>query len=972
MVSLLNRRIGDYLLESQIGAGAVGTVFRGKHPTGRVAAIKVIHAELTRERAFAERFTRVANASRLTHPYAIPVEEIGESGGQYFIRMALLENGSLRTLLERRGELPLPRGLDYMRQVAEVLAFAHGRGVLHRDLKPENVLFAARDPAGVVGSVAVVDWGLTQLIDTGVTVVGGRAPGSPRYMSPEQIKGAGADHRSDLYSLGVVLYEVATGLPPFKIDTLADAFEKHVTTPPPPPRSVAPEIPAALESLILRCLAKAPEQRFQSAEEVAAELRQMVGPVLAPRPRIHVRLSDAGAAATPPPAERGPEGERKIVWRGEEGAKAPAAPVAPPNVPGDPRGRVHVKGHGPDLLDAGPTLPVDMGQKDPRAAADKAARPASRSKRIQIVLDRTTLVLVPDQPVVLRVTLLNAGKTTEHFPLTIDGVPASWVQIPRDPPQLNPQERVTVGITVRVAKAPENRAGTYTATVRAHSLRDPDEFTTATSEWTVLPFAAPSLSLTPARATTWRRSTFTLHAHNGGNAPARFVFGGSDDEQSLRFDFVDDPHLQLDNGQSADVRVRVRGKMRWFGGADTRTFTLRAEPVALTGGSPPAAVAPAVTTGQIVRRAIIPTWAPPVLALVALGALLAIRDRNTIALRLTPGRVQVEETGAERVVAAVTNKKGELLPDQSVLWRTRDTSVAVVSDSGVVQGRKPGKTVLVVSHGRVAESAEIEVVAGQAESMTVDPPKLVLSRGQSRALRATARDAAGKRIQRTPRWESSDPLVATVGGDGRVVAKDSGLATITARIGEKFASTTVTVLAPPARATAAGDAATAGSGDGDCTVYDPGSLKVHKLDNNEGFAVAADPANPVLTLDTDSDARRGLSLARGYKKHCYLGRTSKRPNKNLYMIEYWLEPTGASLAIDGEQCFPYNRSALRVIENGTQGFSLADPPRRLLLADTKADAEKIWEHAQQHSQMCFIGQGNRRANQRDYIAQYWK
>jgi len=90
------------------------------------------------------------------------------------------------------------------------------------------------------------------------------------------------------------------------------------------------------------------------------------------------------------------------------------------------------------------------------------------------------------------------------------------------------------------------------------------------------------------------------------------------------------------------------------------------------------------------------------------------------------------------------------------------------------------------------------------------------------------------------------------------------------------------------------------------------------------------------------------------------------------VIEYWLEPTGASIAIDGEQCFPYNRSALRVLENGTQGFSLADPPRRLLLADTKADAEKIWEHAQQHSQMCFIGQGNRRANQRDYIAQYWK
>ena len=324
MVSLLNRRIGEYLLDSQIGAGAVGTVFRARHPSGRVAAIKVVHTELTRERAFAERFARVAGASRLSHPYAIPVEEIGESDGQYYIRMALVENGSLRTLLERRGELPLSRGLDYLRQVAEALAYAHGRGVLHRDLKPENVLLGTRDPAGVAESVAVVDWGLTQLIDTGVTVVGGRAPGSPRYMSPEQIKGAGTDHRSDLYSLGVVLYEVATGLPPFKIDTLADAFEKHVTTPPPPPRSVAPEIPAALESLILRCLAKAPDQRFQSAEEVAAELRQMVGPVVVPRPRIHVRLNDPGAVGSPQPADPGPEkGDHKLLWRREPGAEGP-------------------------------------------------------------------------------------------------------------------------------------------------------------------------------------------------------------------------------------------------------------------------------------------------------------------------------------------------------------------------------------------------------------------------------------------------------------------------------------------------------------------------------------------------------------------------------------------------------------------------------------------------------------------------
>src|SRR5262249_9137379 len=146
----------------------------------------------------------------------------------------------------------------------------------------------------------------------------------------------------------------------------------------------------------------------------------------------------------------------------------------------------------------------------------------------------------------------------------------------------------------------------------------------------------------------------------------------------------------------------------------------------LTDGSPPVAIAPATAVGQFVRRALIPTWAPPLLALVAIGGLFALRDRNTVALRVTPNRVQVEQAKAERVLAAVTNKKGELLPDQSVSFRTRDTTVAIVSDSGIIQGRKAGKTVLIVSHGNVSESAEIEVVTGQVESMTVEPARVVL------------------------------------------------------------------------------------------------------------------------------------------------------------------------------------------------------------------------------------------------------
>jgi serine/threonine protein kinase len=1002
MASLINRFAGEYLLESQIGAGSVGTVFRARHSTtNRLAAVKVIHQEVTKERSFRARFLRAADAARLAHPNAVAIEEVGETGGQYFIRMELLAHGSLRTLLVRRADpLPLQRGVELVRQVAQVLSHAHGRGVLHRDLKPENALLGPPGADGIAETVRVADWGLTQLIDTGVTVVGNRTPGSPRYMSPEQCKGALLDHRSDIYSFGVVLYEVATGLPPFQVNNFADAFDKHVSAPPPAPRSVKPDLPASLEGVIMRCLAKKPDDRFQSADEIVTALQDVLVSIAPQRQRIHIRMPDEPRVAPPPaqsPSPSQPKAQREIVWRSDSStpsaaatgrppapsASAPpvvapptalppvtpvvAAPVSGPPAAADPRGRVHLKSTAID--DAGPTLPIGLGQGQ-RGGSNRAEKTPSKSKRIQIILDRTAIQLVPDVPVVLRATLYNAGRTTEHFPLSIEGVPASWVQLPSDPPQLNPQERTVVSLTIRVPKSPENRAGLYTATIRARALLNPNEYATAVGEWTVAPFAAPSIALVPARITTWRRGVYTIRARNGGNAPARFAFAGSDDEQLLRYEFLDEPQLTLQNGQSADVRVRVRGKVRWLGNQDARAFTLRADPVSLEDGTPAAPTPAAIAAGQFVRRALVPTWAPPILGLALVGAFFALRPGG-VNVRLTPARVQVEESKAERVSAAVSDRKGELLPDQTVTYAIRDTNIAVVSDSGIVEGKRAGKTFLIVSYGRTVESAEIEVVAGQVETMVVDPTRLVLSRGQSRNLRVTAKDATGKRMQRAPRWESSDPLVATVGGDGRVVAKDSGLATVTARIGEKFASATVTVLAPPAAETPA--AAAGGGGDAeDCTAYEPGSLKVHKLEGGEGFAVASDPANPVVTLDTENDARRALSLARAYKKHCYLGRSSRRPNKNVYTIEYWLEPTGAAVVIDNEQCFAYNPSALRVVENGNMGFSLADPPRRLLLADSKADAEKIWEHAQKRSQMCFIGQGNRRNNQRDYIAQYWK
>jgi hypothetical protein len=234
--------------------------------------------------------------------------------------------------------------------------------------------------------------------------------------------------------------------------------------------------------------------------------------------------------------------------------------------------------------------------------------------------------------------------------------------------------------------------------------------------------------------------------------------------------------------------------------------------------------------------------------------------------------------------------------------------------------------------------------------------------GGSVILRAQARDGAGRILRRDFTWQSSDPTVATVGGNGRVTAKGPGSATITALSEAKTATADVTVAElPPGQ--------TAGETQ-DCVNYDPAPLRVVS-DRSAGW-VLTDGSTNLLTLDNESDAQRALALARRHKSHCFLGRGNTRPNRSDYIIEYWEAPTGAPTVIDAEDCVRYDPAALRIAESGAQGFVLTDGRSRLLAADTQKDAQKAWDIAQKHSMLCFIGRGNARVNQRDYIVQYWK
>lgn len=982
MITLIGEVIGGCRLEMTIGSGALGDTFRAAAVDGgRLAVVKILHPSLTGGTTFPDRFREhLSVAASLRHPNVLAVSDYGEYRGKWYIVMEFVADGSLRTLLHRRGShLPLRRGVELVRQTAEALVYAHGRGVLHRDIKPENLLVHLQGTGGASGeTVKVADFGLTRLAETGVTIGGTASLGSLPYMSPEEVRGLALDARSDVYSLGVVLYEVVTGYPPFQVKTLGEALQKHTTVAPPPPGSVVPGLPPGLEAIVLRCLEKKPEQRYQSASELqaalAAELLRMPAEPLVvmrsegpdirfePEPRAEGPIVVLREVPAPPepPAPANPPGSaaaeaatppepRRYRVRLDESTPAGGAPQAPPAAAaaaGAIRvGRIEVKA-------PRPTLP------EPGAEGGTGDAVLVESRRIRVALDKTVLILTPGQPAVFTVTLMNAGRTVDHFTLSVAGVPAAWVRCPLQPEQLNPGHRATVAISVTVPRASSSHAGPYPVQVRARSRENPAEAGSAPAEWTVLPFAQAGGTLVPSRARGWRRARYALKLRNDGNAPAWFALTAADEEKGLRYAF-ERPQLDLGPGEEASVCVTTDARLRLVGAPVLRSFVVRAEPTAV--GVEPAAEAQPAVPGQFVHRALIPPWLPPLLLMLLALLYFGLKGRGDVTVAIQPPRLQLAIGTTAKLAATVTNRSNEVLTDRPIRWTSRDTLVAVVTDSGLVRGRREGVAVILASSGKAAAAGEVTVVAARVESLSVTPRRQALKVGAATQLRAVTKDGAGNLLRRDVTWLSSDPTVVTVGGNGKVIAKAPGAATVTASSDNKAATAEITVTEVVGGP---------GAGATDCTNYDPASLAV-KNEAGSGWVVG-DGANVLLTLDNESDARKALALARRYKAHCYIGRGNPRSNRNDYVIEYWEAPSGIATALDIEDCVGYARDAIQISDAGARGLVIGDGRTRLLLADNREDAQLAATIAQRHRGLCFIGRGNPRANQRDYVVQYWK
>ncbi|MBE7555200.1 MAG: protein kinase [Anaerolineales bacterium] len=296
MATLIGRTLGKYRIVARLGRGGMAEVYKAYQPgLNRYVSIKVLHSHMIEEKNFVARFEREALAvGKLRHPNIVQAFDFDREDDIYFMAMEFIDGPTLKDELQARKAAGQPFSLKEIARIfialCSAIDYAHARQMVHRDLKPANVMINQQ------GQIVLTDFGITRIIGGTQYTQTGALSGTPAYMSPEQGQGQHGDERSDIYSLGVMLYEMVTGAVPFDADTPFVIILKHISEPIPPPRRVVPNLPASVEQVILKAMAKDPAERYQRAGEMATALREAVNlapgeeylplPTVAPRPQI--------------------------------------------------------------------------------------------------------------------------------------------------------------------------------------------------------------------------------------------------------------------------------------------------------------------------------------------------------------------------------------------------------------------------------------------------------------------------------------------------------------------------------------------------------------------------------------------------------------------------------------------------------------------------------------------------------------
>ncbi len=634
---LIGRTIDDYCIESLLGQGGMGAVYRARD-TGldRSVALKVLHPQYAGEPSFQERFTQEARAiAQLDHPSIVKVYTFGVWSGLYYMVMEYVPGGNLATylrLLQQQEQiLRLDETLNLLAQVADALGYAHRRGIIHRDIKPDNILLKLLDTAERPGDpplrAVVTDFGLVKLMAGGnVQTQAGAFMGTLAYMSPEQVLVKPVDARTDIYSLGVVLYQLATGELPLNITSATDAVMQHMQATPRPPRDVRPTLPASVAAVIEKALAQNPNERYQSAETFAQAIRQ-AGNILTPPEmaafappdatvslvsRVSTAAAAAGPATPPPTAEQPPTAELPTT------PPLPERPLAPIEQPPTPVVEM------PAIAPATPPLTQIQPAPD---AAPIAATPADQ--RVDLFLTPPRLEVMPGATGNGYIELEYQGTIAETLSLQLTGLADGWYSLGQAEVTLAPGARARVPFALH-PPTEGSAAGAQRFRVLAVGVAAGRELGSSGGWLHVGTLARFSAELTPPAIRPGQAAQ--VRVQNTGNTPLAISLDGQEPSGQLTFAAPGAP-TPLPPGQTQAIPLPVSVAQRpWLG----RTTHLPFDVVVQAAGQPPQRL-----TGDFaVRPRLSVVW----LALAALLLLAACGATLALALPRLLGNRAADET----------------------------------------------------------------------------------------------------------------------------------------------------------------------------------------------------------------------------------------------------------------------------------------------------------------------------------------